>query len=298
MRPATMALVKLHYAAARAILGLMDNYELLAKWRTWMIAQSLSEKTIDERIRVVEQFHAATGTQYSSATADDVAVWLAGRPTSATRRSYWSKLHSWFLWLIRTDNRLDDPMVKVPAPKVPPHNPRPIPTTYVRQVLALNLRPRTRSYLILGLFAGLRVSEIARTHSRQFDLDERTMTVQGKGGRVDTVPIHPVVWREAGLHGPGFWFPTGTRQHVEGKSIAVVIQRAFSKVGYQCTAHQLRHTFATQLLAHGADSRVVQTLMRHASLETTARYMGVSVEMERKALHLLPTDMLTGNVLF
>lgn len=69
----------------------------------------------------------------------------------------------------------------------------------------------------------------------------------------------------------------------------MAISHAFAQVGVQATAHQLRHFYATELLASGADIRIVQTLMRHENLSTTAIYTKVSEEQQRAALAGLPS---------
>jgi site-specific recombinase XerD len=61
------------------------------------------------------------------------------------------------------------------------------------------------------------------------------------------------------------------------------------RLGVPGSGHQLRHWFASSLLENGVDVRVVQTLMRHASLATTAIYTRVSKTMQREALAHLPT---------
>ena len=75
--------------------------------------------------------------------------------------------------------------------------------------------------------------------------------------------------------------------HVDSKAVAQSIVDAFARVGITMTSHQLRHYFATALLEGGADARVVQTLMRHENLSTTALYMGVSVKQQKAALDAL-----------
>lgn len=55
------------------------------------------------------------------------------------------------------------------------------------------------------------------------------------------------------------------------------------------TAHQLRHWYATELVRAGVNLRIVQTLMRHASLQTTARYTKIDEQQARDALAALPT---------
>ena len=71
---------------------------------------------------------------------------------------------------------------------------------------------------------------------------------------------------------------------VAAKTVGTVIARALRRSGIDATAHQLRHFFATSLLEAGVDSRIVQTLMRHASLATTGRYLGVTLAQQRQAL--------------
>lgn len=58
------------------------------------------------------------------------------------------------------------------------------------------------------------------------------------------------------------------------------------------TAHQLRHYFATTLIATGIDIRIVQTLMRHENLSTTARYVGISRAQQREAISRFPAHIL------
>ena len=71
------------------------------------------------------------------------------------------------------------------------------------------------------------------------------------------------------------------------RTAGTVIARALRRAGIDATAHQLRHFFATSLLEAGVDSRIVQTLMRHASLATTGRYLGVTLTQQRAALDSL-----------
>ncbi|WP_280516451.1 tyrosine-type recombinase/integrase [Actinomyces succiniciruminis] len=142
--------------------------------------------------------------------------------------------------------------------------------------------------MLLGAYAGLRIHEIACIRGTDIDTVAGTLHVAGKGGRDDILPAHPVILDQAADYPPGYWFPSPTEdQPVKAKTVGTVISRAFNRAGVRGSAHQLRHYFATSLLRAGADSRVVQTLMRHESLATTGRYLGVDDAQQRAALNLL-----------
>lgn len=154
---------------------------------------------------------------------------------------------------------------------------------------------------MFGAFAGFRSFEIADLQGERLDRVTGIYHVTGKGGREDYVPLHPVLLREARLYpSKGYWFPSPTapRKPVDRRSVAKTITDAFERVGVSMKCHQLRHYFATALLASGVPAPVVQKLMRHASLSTTAIYMGVSIEQQREALDALDMNLIFSQFLF
>lgn len=263
---------------------------LIDAWTLTMQAQGLSQNTITERTRLIRQLARTTGTDPAALTPHTLTVFLASVEAPVTADAYYSIARAWCTWLVRVGHRDDDPTMRVPRPRVPPARPRPITRDQLDAVLATPLRPATRMKILLAAFAGLRIHEIARVRGQDVDPAGGTLTVTGKGGRTDFLPAHPVILDQAGDYPrKGYWFPSPTRpgQHVAAKTVGTVIARALRRAGIDATAHQLRHYFATSLLEADVDSRIVQTLMRHASLATTGRYLGVTLTQQRRALDSL-----------
>ncbi len=136
--------------------------------------------------------------------------------------------------------------------------------------------------------AGLRVSELCGLDRGDVDLRGRTVTVLGKGSKQRRVPVH-----DAAVAALGGWLELG-RDEVAGPPGAVFVNRRGSRLGPRDVRrildrraaspthpHALRHTYATHLLDGGADLRVVQELLGHASLATTQVYTHVSKERLR-----------------
>ena len=264
---------------------------VIDSWTRTMAGQGLSERTITERARVIAQMARDTGTDPVGLTPTTLEGWLAGLPSAASRAAYYGVAQAWCHWLVRAGHRDDDPTLLVPRPRPPRARPRPVTEAQLAAVLALPLRPDTRAKIVLAAWAGLRVHEIARVRGTDLDLGEGTIIITGKGGRTDTLPAHPLVLDLAEDHPRGLWFPSpdDPTQPVRAKTVSAVVAAAMRRAGVRATAHQLRHRFATALLASGVDSRVVQTLMRHASLATTGRYLGVTADQQRGALDALGT---------
>ncbi|SPT53484.1 Tyrosine recombinase XerD [Actinomyces bovis] len=272
---------------------------LIGTWATTMAGQGLSERTITERTRVIAQLARDTGTDPAALTSTTLSAWLATLSTPATREAYYSIVRAWTRWLVLAGHRDDDPTIRVPRPRVPAGRPRPITDAQFDAVLALPLRRSTRAKILLAAYAGLRIHEIARIRGTDIDPITGSLHVVGKGGRDDLLPAHPVILGLAGGYPrTGYWFPSPARPGlpVRPQTVGTVISRALDRAGVRGSAHQLRHYFATALLRAGADSRVVQTLMRHSSLATTGRYLGIDPDQQRAALHLLPARPTLGSL--
>lgn len=252
-----------------------------------MQGQGLSQRTITERIRVINQVTAATGADPAALTPQAISAWLATLPSATTKSTYYAVLRAWSRWLVQSDHRADDPTARVPRPKTPASHPRPVTDAQLDAVLALPLRQDTRAKIILAAWAGMRVHEIAKIKGEDISPVAGTITITGKGGRTDLLPAHQLILQQASNYPRrGLWFPSpkDPAVPVRAKTVSAVISAAFDRADSPATAHQLRHYFATSLLRAGADSRVVQSLMRHESLATTGRYLAVNVDQQRAAL--------------
>jgi integrase/recombinase XerC len=149
-------------------------------------------------------------------------------------------------------------------------------------------RMRDDAVLELLYGCGLRVAELCGLDASDLDLRDRMVTVWGKGGRERRVPMH-----ERCAEAVERWMGAG-RTHFAGPespSEALFLNRAGRRLGPRDVRrlldhrspvpthpHALRHSFATHLLDGGADLRVVQELLGHASLQTTQVYTHVSKE--------------------
>jgi site-specific recombinase XerD len=135
---------------------------------------------------------------------------------------------------------------------------------------------------------GLRVAELCGLDLGDADLGGRTVTVWGKGGRQRRVPMHDRCVRAVDR-----WVEVGRGAYVRPGSppAALFLNRPGRRLGPRDVRrvldrrspvpthpHALRHSFATHLLDGGADLRVVQELLGHASLQTTQVYTHVSKE--------------------
>ena len=146
-----------------------------------------------------------------------------------------------------------------------------------------------RTWVLLGMYAGLRAHEIAKLRAE--DVNEDFIYVEGKGGRRSMLPTSPLLWAEVNKYYPrtGYLFPS-RGSHISTGRVSVRVGRLFEELGIEGSIHRARHTFATILLREGAKIRVVQQLMRHASLATTAAYAAVDEDEMRAAVHLLPRN--------
>lgn len=252
----------------------------LPEYARWMLSWNASTETIRARMTFARHVE-ARWPDPRTVTAEDLGELLASRSSGWTRTTYYTHLRSLFGWLL-TRGRIDqDPTLDVRRPRTPRGRPRPLAPGEVELALG-EASDHVRSMLLLGLLAGFRSHETARIHSDHITADR--IHVQGKGGRVDVIPTHPALWELAQRRPQGFWFPGPNGEHIGPQTVTWHATRLFRGLGIEGSYHRCRHYYGTTLLRAGVNIRVVQTLMRHESLATTAKYLGVDDDEQRAAI--------------
>ena len=212
-----------------------------------------------------------------------------------------SAVRSFHRFLLREGVTDLDPAAGVPQPRLPRSLPRPIPLEDVRRLLEApddetpsGIRDRAILELLYG--SGLRISELTGLDVDDIDLEEGSVRVLGKGGKEREVPLgsfgreaaaayltrgRPAL-ATAGSRGAVFLNARGGR--LSRQSCARILGRYVRLAGIErrVTLHTLRHSFATHLLEGGADVRVVQELLGHASVATTQIYTLVTARHLRE----------------
>lgn len=160
----------------------------------------------------------------------------------------------------------------------------------VAELLACAPNLKAQTALSVAYGAGLRSSEVVRLKTSDIDSDRMVIRIeQGKGAKDRTAMLSPAVlqqlrsWYRAARSKqqvrPGSWlFPGQRGKHLSSRQLNRLFHQAADAAGIErrVCLHTLRHSFATHLLEKNTDIRVIQTLLGHKKLETTARYSHVA----------------------
>lgn len=220
----------------------------------------------------------------AAVTPEDIAHFLGFEGYSAwTRTTYYGHLRCLFSWLTERGDIDVDPTRKVRRPIPPKHKPRPLTPQEASRVMS-DATGDLRVWLLLGMFAGFRAHESAKIQGR--DVTENMIYVRGKGGKDAMVPTHPLIWQVAQGYGEGFWFPAG-RSHIQSTALSTKVTAHFRRHRVEGSYHRCRHAYGTNLIRAGVNLRIVQTLMRHEALASTAAYLAVDEDERADAIALL-----------
>lgn len=240
----------------------------------------------------------------ASLTLTDFRAWLAQNAKdelqAASRARAVAGARNFFHWLDRTGRLHNAAIDLLKSPKTPRRLPRPVTESGAQAIMEragaepdegwIGLRDEALFTLLYG--AGLRIGEALALRLADLNQGDR-LTITGKGGKQRSVPLLPIVreslarYRQAcpyvggqgatkSKSGPVF---VGARGEILNPAVA---QRSLRRLRRalnlpdSVTPHALRHSFATHLLASGADLRSLQELLGHSSLSTTQLYTQVS----------------------
>jgi integrase/recombinase XerD len=241
---------------------------------------------------------AARGASLGAASEADLAAYMASehtatRATTANRRM--AVLRRFYRWAQRERIVAADPTVRLRSARRPARFPQTISETQVESLLAapddtttLGLRDRAMFELLYA--TGLRVTELVGLRHTELSLSEGLVRVVGKGSKERIVPIGETaqLWLERYLRGArralladrasDAVFVTRRGEAMTRQMFWVLVKRYAARAGIHAplSPHGLRHAFATHLLNHGADLRVVQMLLGHADISTTQIYTHVA----------------------
>lgn len=277
------------------------------------LEDGLAENTLAAYRRDLSAFSkwltAKTSKDLDQAQAADIQDWFVARhagtkASTANRRL--AALKRYYLWALRQGRVLEDPCLTLHTAKQPARFPK---TLSEDQVDALMQAPdhetvlgqRDRTMLETLYATGLRVSELVGLNALDVNLNEGVVRVNmGKGGKDRLVPLgaEAAHWIDRymaqsrvallGARRCDALFVTARAAPMTRQAFWYIIKKyaAQADIHTPLSPHVLRHAFATHLLNHGADLRVVQMLLGHADISTTQIYTHVARE-RLKALHAM-----------
>ena len=269
----------------------------------WM-ENGLSENTLSAYRNDLANFAAWLIDNHLSlpdAKTIDIQTFLAHRFENGQKRRSDARLLStlkrFYAYLVRENHSLEDPTLLLEAPKPEHHLPVVLSETQIEQLLetpdtSTDLGLRDRAMIELLYATGLRVTELISLQLSQISIEPGVIRVIGKGDKERLVPVGEIAleWLTSYLKSSrsvlletkaatNAIFVTRRGDAMTRQAFWYMIKRYAVKAGISADAlspHTLRHAFATHLLNHGADLRVVQMLLGHSDISTTQIYTHVA----------------------
>ena len=257
-------------------------------------------------LKRLETWAGKSGKAVQDLTRHDLRSWIASlsreglAPSSVTRAV--SAVRGFFRFLMLDGHLKKPPTEDLDTPQGFTHLPRFLTEEEINQLLATpdvstQQGIRDRAVLELMYAAGMRVSELVSLKTADVEIHAGLVSCHGKGNKERRVPIgkSAIHWLQqyaavkasyGDTNSPYLFLYRGrplTRQMVWKAIKGYAAQLGFEHI----SPHTLRHSFATHLLQHGADSRSVQALLGHSHFNTTAKYLHISMRRLQQLPQLL-----------
>lgn len=237
-------------------------------------AMAKAPGTIAKRRSELASWDRWIGDRWRGADFRDVEAWLEARPIGPrAKNSAVSHLRAFYRWARREGLTEADPCRDVDLPRNPRHLPRPASARDVARAIGHGV-DRCEVACALMAYAGLRCIEVSRLDWDDVDLVAGRLHVLGKGDKEGYVPIRAtlrsILAAGDGLEGPVVTTWDGRR--LTPTRVCQIVNAHLRRRGTRCTAHQLRHWAATDLLESSGDLYLVRDFMRHSSIAQTEGY--------------------------
>ncbi len=264
-----------------------------------MAARKLNPHTQRSHISSCKRFAAWLERSPDTATPDEVRRFQLHLVESGASICNRNRIMTGLRFLFRVTLRRHDLAAEVWHIKEPQKLPAVLSPEEVKRVLAMATSLKARAMLTLAYGCGLRAGEVVRLRACDIDREQMIIRiVQSKGRKDRHVMLPPEVldllrqwWKvrpsayDAGLAPEQRWlFPGRKYRPLTTRQFARLFKEAANAAGLRkaISLHSLRHSFATHLLEDGKDIRLIQALLGHDKLETTARYTRVATGLIAK----------------
>lgn len=256
------------------------------------IERAMSPNTVASYVSDLQEFFDIVPVEPAGVTSDDIVAYLEKRKDISKRSQarLLSALNSFFRWLIIEGDRKDNPVDAVDSPKLGRYLPEVLSEDEVSAIMdSVDLTTwtgkRDRAILEVLYGCGLRVSEAVGLKISYVYLDESFVRVVGKGNKERVVPLGNMAADAIKNYLAVRPEPYSSEYddvlflNKFGKSLSrismfnmVKKQAMLAGIRKEISPHTFRHSFATHLIEHGADLRVVQEMLGHESILTTEIY--------------------------
>lgn len=260
---------------------------IAAAYIDWCERERVAANTIRRRRSVLR----AVGNP-GTATREEIEAWWASRATlpdgeprkDTTRANELACLRSFYKWAAVWEHRVDDPTVRLLPPKASRGAPKPFNRRELDLVLAqVTGEPPLRRAVLLGVWAGLRISEAARLEWPDIDVDSRRARVTGKGGKTRIVSFSARLIDEL-LPDTGGNVVTGLARGWSSDTLGRKINAAIAAAGVDGTFHKLRHRYGSIAYQRTKDPKALADQMGHASVATTMTFYAAAADEAADAI--------------
>ena len=271
--------------------------------RYLIIERAMSQNTVASYCSDVEKFLAAYGGRPEDAGPADIEEYLATRNQLSERSQarLVSSLRSFFDWMVKEGYISDNPCDRVEAPKLGVYLPNVLSEEEVDRIIRCVdtsswMGKRDRAILEILYGCGLRVSEASGLRISSLFLEQDFIRIIGKGNKERLVPIGEMAMEALETYMADRPVPAAKADDLVflnrfGKSISRVslfkiVKKYTLAAGImkEISPHTFRHSFATHLIEHGADLRVVQEMLGHENIATTEIYTHVDSSTWQKEI--------------
>lgn len=272
---------------------MLDSRQMISEYGSYLrIERSMSENTVSSYLSDLKLFFDASGLSPDHVTSDDIIAYLAERQdiSKRTQSRIISAMRSFFNYLILEGYMQENPCDRVDAPKIGRILPDVLSVEEVDAIISsVNLSDwkglRDRALLEVMYGCGLRVSEAVGLRISDIFFEEGFVRIVGKGDKQRLVPLGDMAAaalkacigsrpEPADPADSDFVFLNSRGGRLSRISVFNLVKDRAMAAGVNkvISPHSLRHSFATHLIANGADLRAVQEMLGHESILTTEIY--------------------------